>query len=89
MLMSIGAAAHAQKKVNAKQPNIIWIMADDLGYADLGCYGQKLNRTRRINKLVKEGVRFTQCYAGGHQNQTGRNIHGRSDDAEDLRPHQP
>lgn len=53
------------------------------------CYGQKLTRTRRINKLAKEGVRFTQCYAGGHQNQTGRNVHGRSDDAEDLRLHQP
>jgi arylsulfatase A-like enzyme len=66
MLLSIGAAAYAQKKVNAKQPNIIWIMADDLGYGDLGCYGQQLTRTPRIDKLAKEGVRFTQCYAGGH-----------------------
>jgi len=46
------------------RPNIIWIMADDLGYGDLGCYGQKEIRTPCIDRLAGEGMRFTQCYAG-------------------------
>jgi len=46
------------------QPNIILIMADDLGYGDLGCYGQKLIQTPNIDKLAREGLRFTQAYAG-------------------------
>ncbi|GAB4145099.1 MAG: arylsulfatase [Planctomycetaceae bacterium] len=49
----------------AKQPpNIIFIMADDLGYGDLGCYGQKVMKTPHIDQLAKEGIRFTQFYAG-------------------------
>jgi len=47
------------------KPNIVFIMADDLGYGDLGCYGQKLIRTPNIDRLAKEGIRFTQAYAGG------------------------
>ncbi len=46
------------------RPNIIVIMADDLGYADLGCYGQERIQTPNINQLAAEGTRFTQCYAG-------------------------
>jgi arylsulfatase A-like enzyme len=46
------------------RPNIIFIMADDLGYADLGCYGQGRIQTPNINQLAAEGTRFTQCYAG-------------------------
>jgi arylsulfatase A-like enzyme len=45
-------------------PNILFILADDLGYGDLGCYGQKQIRTPNIDKLAAEGMRFTQCYAG-------------------------
>ncbi len=45
-------------------PNIIFIMADDLGYGDLGCYGQKEIATPNIDRLAAEGTRFTQCYAG-------------------------
>lgn len=48
----------------ADQPNIIYIMADDLGYGDLGCYGQQKIKTPNIDKLAKEGMRFTQFYAG-------------------------
>lgn len=45
-------------------PNIIFIMADDLGYGDLGCYGQKKIGTPNIDRLAKEGIRFTDFYAG-------------------------
>ena len=47
-----------------RQPNIIFIMADDLGYGDLGCYGQQQVQTPHIDALTAEGMRFTQCYAG-------------------------
>ena len=46
------------------KPNIIFIMADDLGYGDLGCYGQKLIQTPYLDQMAAEGMRFTHCYAG-------------------------
>jgi arylsulfatase A len=51
-------------KTPRRKPNIIFILADDLGYGDLGCYGQQQIRTPRIDQMAKEGVRFTDCYAG-------------------------
>jgi arylsulfatase A-like enzyme len=48
----------------ARKPNIIFILADDLGYGDLGCYGQKRIDTANIDRLAAEGMRFTDCYAG-------------------------
>jgi arylsulfatase A-like enzyme len=45
-------------------PNIIFILADDLGYGDLGCYGQTRIKTPNIDKLAAEGLRFTDFYAG-------------------------
>ena len=56
---AVGAAARP-----AEAPSIIFIMADDLGYGDLGCYGQKVIRTPRLDRMAEEGIRFTQCYAG-------------------------
>ena len=53
-----GLSAFAQK------PNIIYIMADDLGYGDLSCYGQKHFQTPNIDRMAKEGMLFTQHYAG-------------------------
>jgi arylsulfatase A-like enzyme len=59
-----GLASSADQSITAKHPNIIFILADDLGYGDLGCYGQKTIRTPNIDRMAAEGVRFTQCYAG-------------------------
>jgi arylsulfatase A-like enzyme len=47
-----------------RPPNVVFILADDLGYGDLGCFGQKLIKTPCIDRLAAEGVRFTQAYAG-------------------------
>lgn len=49
---------------DADKPNILFILADDLGYGDLGCYGNKVIQTPNIDKLADDGVRFTDCYAG-------------------------
>lgn len=46
------------------KPNIVFILADDLGYGDLGCYGSSQIRTPHIDALAKNGIRFTQFYAG-------------------------
>lgn len=51
-------------KKTTRRPNIIYIMADDLGYGELGCYGQTKIRTPNIDKLATEGMRFTQHYSG-------------------------
>ena len=45
-------------------PNIIFIMADDLGYGDLGSYGQAVIQTPNLDQLAAEGMRFTDFYAG-------------------------
>lgn len=47
-----------------RQPNIVYILADDLGYGDLGCYGQTKFATPHIDRLAEEGMQFTQHYAG-------------------------
>jgi len=48
----------------ADRPNIIWIMADDLGYGELGCYGQKEIQTPQLDQMARQGMRFTHFYAG-------------------------
>lgn len=55
---------HAQDKVASERPNILFILADDLGYADLSCYGNDFIKTPHIDKLAATGARFTHCYAG-------------------------
>lgn len=49
---------------SAAQPNIIFILSDDIAQGDLGCYGQKLIKTPRLDKMAAEGTRFEQCYCG-------------------------
>src|SRR5438067_8266357 len=53
-----------QNRQDNPRPNIIFILADDLGYGDLGCYGQKQIKTPNFDRMSKEGMRFTQFYAG-------------------------
>ncbi|MCC6861380.1 MAG: arylsulfatase [Bryobacterales bacterium] len=63
-LAGAAAAGQARKGGPARPPNIVWIMGDDLGYGDLGCYGQDKIRTPHIDRLAEEGTRFTDAYAG-------------------------
>lgn len=56
--------AGAASQAGGERPNIVFMMADDLGYGDLGCYGQEKFATPRIDRLAAEGIRFTQAYAG-------------------------
>jgi arylsulfatase A-like enzyme len=56
--------ADAAPNQAASKPNIVFILADDLGYAEVGCYGQTKIRTPNIDRLAAEGMRFTQAYSG-------------------------
>jgi len=60
------AAAHAsaQQKATPERPNVIFILADDMGYGDLACYGNHYIKTPNIDRLAKTGTSFTQAYAG-------------------------
>lgn len=58
-LFAISMSAAAQNTT----PNIVFIMADDMGWKDLGCYGNPFNETPHIDQLASQGIRFTQAYA--------------------------
>jgi len=72
--MGLGAATLAMQgcastskliscKASENKPNIIFVLADDLGWAELGCYGNKFNETPNLDKLASEGMKFTDAYA--------------------------
>lgn len=69
-LMMTGAAALAAGSCASERPegkalpNVVFILADDLGWGDLSCYGQERFTTPNIDRLAAEGMRFTQCYSG-------------------------
>ncbi len=58
------AAGALRAQPGRRRPNIIFILADDLGYGDLGCYGQRQIITSSLDRMAAEGLRFTQAYAG-------------------------
>lgn len=58
-----GEGAHAAAKGFAKQPNILYIMVDDMGYADLSCYGAQGYKTPFLDEMAAQGMRFTHAYA--------------------------
>ncbi|MFC2160540.1 arylsulfatase [Acidobacteriota bacterium] len=68
--MSMGAATVAIPNLLSRcaqkttKPNIVYILADDLGYGELGCYGQDKIKTPNIDKIAAEGIKFTQHYSG-------------------------
>lgn len=51
-------------RTSGQKPNVIFILADDLGYGELGCYGQEKIRTPNIDRIAAEGMEFTQHYSG-------------------------
>ena len=48
----------------SSRPNFVLVLADDLGYGDLGCFGSKDVKTPNLDQFAAEGMRFTSCYAG-------------------------
>lgn len=64
LYLTMAASGTALWAQQPRQPNIIFILADDLGYGDIGCYGQQKIKTPNIDRLAGEGMRFTQAYAG-------------------------
>jgi len=63
-LLAVALSLSASFLSAAERPNIILIVADDLGYGELGCYGQQIIETPNIDQIAKQGIRFTQFYSG-------------------------
>jgi arylsulfatase A-like enzyme len=61
--LALTSRAQSNRGAGAAKPNIVYIMADDMGYADLSCYGRREYRTTNIDSIATSGVRFLQAYA--------------------------
>lgn len=61
--LSVVSTIHAEEP--ARKPNIVFLLADDLGWKDLSCYGSPFCETPNIDRLAKQGMRFTQAYTAG------------------------
>jgi arylsulfatase A len=62
--LGVSARPHvAGRDVQAKRPNMIFVLADDLGWNELGCYGSTFNETPNLDRLADQGIRFTDAYA--------------------------
>lgn len=64
LALALPATLTASAAATPARPNLIFILADDLGYGDLGCYGQKVITTPHLDQMAKDGLRFTHYYAG-------------------------
>ena len=64
LALSLGATCSCTKKENTDKPNIVFVFADDLGYGDIGCYGQRLIQTPNIDQMAREGILLTDFYSG-------------------------
>src|SRR3954469_19106188 len=60
---NIGFACYARAAAPAARPNIVFILSDDVGYGDVGCYGAQHVKTPNIDRLAREGLRFTDAHA--------------------------
>jgi arylsulfatase A-like enzyme len=63
LLLLLACCAASAAPAQTQKPNIVFVLMDDMGYADLGCYGAKDIRTPNIDRLAREGVRFTDFYS--------------------------
>jgi len=78
---ALAALPPAVAAPNPAPPNIVVILADDLGWADLGCYGNAFNETPNLDRLAQQGMRFTQFYAGPVCSPTRANLQSGQDQA--------
>ncbi len=66
LALAVVLALGLAPRLTAAPPNVVFIMADDLGVAELGCYGQKLIRTPNVDRMAADGMKFTRFYAGNN-----------------------
>ncbi len=69
-----GATLSAEAKGTESRPNVLLLLADDMGYGELGCYGQEIIKTPVLDKLASEGVRFTDFHAGNSVSSASRAV---------------